>query len=82
MNIDREVEQGGTEVTKARIVFCLEQLEKASHFSKGVDWDTEICARLTVEELIGALVSAGQTLSLYQLKPKDVVDVSRGKVNG
>ncbi len=69
MDIDRKVPQGGSDVAKERLAFCLDQLEKASDFSKGVDWGTEICHRLTIEELIGALVSAEQTL-LYFLEEK------------
>jgi len=45
---------------KERITFCLNQLEKVSDFRKGIDWNTEVVPCLTIEELIGALVSAEQ----------------------
>lgn len=60
MDIDRRELQGNT--AKERITFCLNQLEKASDFRKGIDWNTEVVPRLTIEELIGALVSAEQEL--------------------
>lgn len=62
MDIDRHVDQGGLHEAIKRVKFCLDQLEKAKDFSKGLDWDSEICHRLTVEEIIGALVVAGQVL--------------------
>lgn len=45
-----------------RIKFCLDQLEKAEGFLKGIDWSTKIVSHLTIEEIVGALVSAGQDL--------------------
>jgi len=60
MNIDRRELQGNT--AKERITFCLNQLEKANVFKNGIGWNTEIVARLTIEELIGALVNAEQEL--------------------
>jgi len=62
LNIDRYEPQGGYDVAFDRIKFCLDQLEKASDFTTGIDWQTLIVKHLTVEELIGALVSAGQVL--------------------
>ena len=61
MEIDRNVKQGNT--ASKRIGFCLDQLEKANDFSKGISFDTEIVKNLSVEELIGALVSAEQQLN-------------------
>ena len=61
MDIDRQEEQGVGSAEK-RIKFCLDQLEKAKSFSKGIDWGTSITKRLTIEEMIGALVSAEQEL--------------------
>jgi len=60
MNIDRKELQGNT--AKERITFCLNRLEKARTFKNGIDWNTEIVVRLTIEEMIGALVSAEQEL--------------------
>ena len=62
MKIDRYEPQGGFDVALERIRFCLDQLEKASNFTTNINWDTTIVRRLTLEELIGALVSAGQVL--------------------
>ena len=65
MDIDREVPQSGDLLDK--IQFCLNQLEKAKGFSKGIGWETEIVKGLTVEELIGALVHAEiEILSRYE----------------
>ncbi len=61
MNIDREVTQGDT--ARERLKFCLDQLTKAKKFVKGVDWGFEIVKNLTIEEIIGALVSAEQQLN-------------------
>ncbi len=60
MDIDRYKDQNANDTAKVRVEFCLDQLTKARGFSKNIDWDTEIVNRLTVEELIGALVSSEQ----------------------
>lgn len=62
MNIDREKYQGDFEEAKKRVKFCLDQLEKAKGFARKIDWSTEIVPRLTIEEVIGALVSAEQEI--------------------
>lgn len=62
MDIDRGKHQGGIGEALKRVSFCLDQLEKASAFKKGIDWQSEIATRLTVEELIGALIAAEQEL--------------------
>lgn len=62
MNIDRKINQGGLAEAIKRVKFCLDQLEKAPNFTKRIDWSTEICRRLTVEEIVGALVAAEQHL--------------------
>lgn len=59
MDIDRK-EQQGSGTGRSRVKFCLDQLEKAEKFSKGIGYDTSITERLTLEEMIGALVSAEQ----------------------
>lgn len=62
MDINRDVDQGDLAEAKKRVKFCLDQLEKAERFSKKIDWYTEIVHHLTVEEMVGALVSAEQEL--------------------
>lgn len=64
MDIDREIAQGVTALE--RISFCLDQLEKAKSFKKGISWNTDIVTSLTIEEIVGALVSAEQELKLIQ----------------
>lgn len=61
MDIDRHVRQN-IPSAEERVKFCLDQLEKAHSFAKTIEWQTEICRRLTVEEIIGALVSTEQEL--------------------
>ena len=61
MNIDRQVNQGSSDEAVKRVKFCLDCLEKYG-FAKGFDWDTSINQRLTLEEIVGALVSAEQRL--------------------
>jgi len=59
MDIDRhEYQPYGS--AKERVKFCLDRLEKAKDFSEGISWETNVVHRLTVEEIIGALVSVGQ----------------------
>lgn len=72
MNIDREKDQLSAEHSaRDRVDFCLDQLERAPRFSKGISWDTRITARLTLEEMIGALVSAGQQFAMWDTFPDD-----------
>ena len=60
MNIDRhEIQPCGSAIK--RVKFCLDQLEKYE-FLKEFDFETCITKRLTLEEMIGALVSAEQKL--------------------
>lgn len=61
MEIDRHKHQGDLEEAKKRITFCLDSLEKYG-FAKGICWETNITRRLTLEELVGALVAAEQQL--------------------
>lgn len=67
MNIDREVPQGGLDEAIKRVKFCLDQVERYG-FSKGVNFGTAINQRLTLEEIIGALVAAEQNLSFCKEK--------------
>lgn len=61
MYVAREKAQGGREVAIRRVGFCLDQLEKGQ-FHKGFDMGTEVATRLSLEEMIGALVAAEQAL--------------------
>ena len=63
MNIDRKDFKIETSA-RERVKFCLDQLEKAEEFNyrRGVTWSLNIVPRLTVEEIIGALVSVEQEL--------------------
>jgi hypothetical protein len=48
------------------IQFCLDLLEKEG-FAEGIDWNTQITSRLTLEEIIGALIYAEQKIK--ELEP-------------
>ena len=63
MDIDRHVDQGGFQVARERVKLCLDQLEGRG-FTKGIEAGTRLSDRLTVEEVIGALVAAEQYLDL------------------
>ena len=59
MNIDRNVNQGDT--AKERVKFCLNQLEKSDiSVSKFFQDNQHILPHLSMEEMVGALVSAEQ----------------------
>jgi hypothetical protein len=77
MNIDRDEYQGGIDTAIERVSFCLDQLEKAENFKEKIDWDTEIVPRLTIEEMICALVSAEQQLNLEEelQDPHELTDI-------
>ncbi|CAD6490263.1 MAG: hypothetical protein KFBDDELM_00142 [Candidatus Argoarchaeum ethanivorans] len=62
MNINRHILQGDKAEVMDRIGHCLNQFEKAKNFKKNINWATEVCHAVTIEELIGALVSAEQEL--------------------
>lgn len=66
MKIDREIHQGELDDAIKRVDFCLNQVEKAESFNEEIEWDTEIVTRLTVEEIIGALVIAEQKLKDFE----------------
>jgi len=59
MDIDRNERQFGD--PEEKIDFCLNLLERQG-FEQGINWDTQITERLTMEELIGALVHIRQVL--------------------
>jgi hypothetical protein len=63
MKIDRHKRQEQHSALE-RISFCLDQIEKAPGFVRKIDWSSEIVKRCTVEEIIGALVSAEQELTI------------------
>ena len=83
MNIDREKDMGSLDEAKMRVSFCLDQLEKAHEFSNRLDFDSDIVSRLYLEEMIGALVSAEQSLmsevekQLLKRKQKRVMEMKR-----
>jgi hypothetical protein len=64
MDVDRKVYQGGKKIAIQRVKFCLDRLE-AANFNTGFGWEIDIVKRLTLEEMIGALVSAEQELGGY-----------------
>jgi hypothetical protein len=68
MDIDREVEQGNIEDATERVTYCLDQLEKADDFINRIYWDTEVVPNLTIEEMIGALISAEQEITKLEEK--------------
>jgi hypothetical protein len=59
LDIDRDVDQNSNWTAEDRLSFCLDLLENQG-FNKGIGWETDITKRLTLEEVIGALVSAEQ----------------------
>lgn len=61
MDIDRDKPQGDINEATRRVKFCLDQLEKQG-FARNIGWNTAITKRLTMEEMVGALVSAEQHL--------------------
>ena len=60
--VDRQVPQGNLDEALLKLNFCLNHLEKSEYFKKGIHWNTSITERLTLEEMIGALVNAEQIL--------------------
>ena len=65
--MDRNVDQGGLPVAIDRVRFCLDQIGKYGLY-RGVGFDTKINSRLILEEMIGALVAAEQSLEEYYLE--------------
>jgi hypothetical protein len=61
MNIDR-FQHGHAYYARSRVKYCLDQLEKAKGFCKGLAWETRVVSFLVLEEIIGALVAAEQRL--------------------
>ena len=59
MDIDRKKRQVND--VRQKICFCLDHLE-GDGFAPGMDWNTRITKRLTLEEVIGAIVHAEQEL--------------------
>jgi hypothetical protein len=68
VDIDRHVLQPVGAALK-RLKFCLDCLENQG-FVEGIDWSTLITDRLTMEEVIGALVSAEQELKLVEYETR------------
>ena len=65
--MDRNVDQGGLPVAIDRVRFCLDQIGKYG-FSYGMGFETKVNSRLILEEIIGALVAAEQSLEEYYLE--------------
>ena len=63
MHIDRTKNQCGYDEAIKRIGFCLDQLERAEQFKNDLDWQSDLVSKCTIEEVIGALVSAEQVLN-------------------
>jgi len=63
MHIDREKSQGNIKEAIKRVSFCLDKLEGAQDFDGRINLDTDVVSGLTVEEIIGALISAEQELT-------------------
>lgn len=63
MEVNRREPQGGVDVAIRRIAFCLDQQEKARSLAGGLRWESLVTPRLTLEELVGALVAAEQALA-------------------
>jgi|HubBroStandDraft_4_1064222.scaffolds.fasta_scaffold450667_1 hypothetical protein len=61
MDLSRTVLQGGPDVARRRVKFCLDQLEKYG-LDASLTFNSTIGTRLTVEEVVGALVAAEQAL--------------------
>ncbi len=64
LDIDRKIDQGDLDGAIHRVKFCLDHFEKDG-FKKNHSWQTTVTKRLTLEEVIGALVSAEQQLNYY-----------------
>ena len=65
MDIDRDVDQGVLEDALHRVEFCLNSFEEMDDDNCKIFYKT-IGPRLTVEEIIGALVSAEQELKKFE----------------
>jgi hypothetical protein len=70
MNIDRR-QHGHAYYARSRVTYCLDQLEKAEGFCKGLAWETRVVPFLVLEEIIGALVAAEQHLRGHEDKDEE-----------
>lgn len=61
MNLDRNIYQGEINVARHRIKFVLDELEKLT-VEETILFGEHLGKRLTLEEVIGALVAAEQQL--------------------
>lgn len=73
MDIDRYVLQYSPSADD-RVDFCLDQLDAANGFAKDIGWNTDVVTGLTIEEIMGALVSAGQYTKNMEHNNSDLVD--------
>jgi hypothetical protein len=65
MNIDRR-QSDHAYYARSRVKYCLDQLEQAEGFCKGLAWETRVVPFLVLDEVIGALVAAEQHLRGYE----------------
>lgn len=65
MDINRHVDYG--DVAVGRVRECLDKLESAEDFRKGIDIGTPVVDGLTIQDMILALVSAEQSWSCEEL---------------
>ena len=79
MHIDREKSQGNFKEAIKRVSFCLDKLESADDFEGRIDLDTDIVPGLTVEEILGALISAEQELKKLEKLEKPEKPKKRSK---
>ena len=61
MNIDRNIKQGDKEVALSRLKFCLDRLEDSKRQFEGVAVMRPV-VQISMEEIIGAMISAEQIL--------------------
>jgi len=66
MNIRKKGKDESAEAHR-RLEFCLGKFEAAKKFSRGIGWGTEIVKDCTVEELVGAIVSASDLIKKLEI---------------
>ena len=65
MDIDRHEYQGGLDVALERIKYVLDTFEKYNDEKIDDVYDRKVIPYCSVEEMVGALVSAEQVLKMY-----------------
>lgn len=61
-----------------RINYALNQLEEG--FSKNIDWNTELAPNLTLEEVIGSLITAEQKIKHLENLVKESDDIDNMRI--